>query len=80
MKRPSLKPGHRGTVLTPMLTKVPNGIRNNLTDPMTEKTRQMGGFTWRISLSKWLIIMVSKPPKWVCFPSKWPKWLINGGY
>ena len=28
---------------------------------------------------KWLVIMVSKSPNWGCFPSKWPKWLINGG-
>ncbi len=37
--------------------------------------------TWRIiPFSKWLITMVSKSPKKGCSPSKWPKWLINGGY
>ena len=37
--------------------------------------------TWRIiPFSKWLITMVNKSPKWDCSPSKWPKWLINGGY
>ena len=37
--------------------------------------------TWRIiPLSKWLITMVSKSPKWGYSPYKWPKWLINGGY
>ena len=29
---------------------------------------------------KWLIAMVSKSPNSGCSPSKWPKWLINGGY
>jgi len=29
---------------------------------------------------KWLITMVSKSPKWGYSPSKWAKWLINGGY
>ena len=39
------------------------------------------GHTWRIiPFSKWLITMVSKSPNWGCSPSKWPKWLINGGY
>ncbi len=33
-----------------------------------------------IPVSKWLITMVSKSPKWGCSPSKWLKWLINGGY
>ena len=28
----------------------------------------------------WLISMVSKSPKWGYSPSKWPKWLMNGGY
>ena len=28
----------------------------------------------------WLITMVSKSPNWGYFPSKLPKWLINGGY
>ena len=37
--------------------------------------------TWRIiPFSKWLITIVSKSPKWGGFPSKWPEWLINGGY
>ena len=37
--------------------------------------------TWRIiPISKWLITMVSKSPNWGYSPSKWPKWLINGGY
>ena len=37
-------------------------------------------FTWMIiPVSKWLIAMVSKSPKWGCSPSKWLKWLINGG-
>ena len=37
--------------------------------------------TWRIiPVSKWLITMVSKSPKWGYSPYKWPKWLINGGY
>ena len=37
--------------------------------------------TWRIiPFSKWLITMVSKSPKWDCSPSKWAKWLVNGGY
>ncbi len=36
---------------------------------------------WRVILvSKWLITMVSKSPKWGCSPYTWPKWLINGGY
>ena len=35
--------------------------------------------TWRIiPFSKWSITIVSKSPKWGCFPSKWPEWLING--
>ena len=39
------------------------------------------GYTWRIiPISKWLVTMVSKSPNWGCSPSKWPKWLINGGY
>ena len=25
-------------------------------------------------------ILVSKSPKWGCSPSKWPKWLIKGGW
>ena len=29
---------------------------------------------------KWLITMVSKSPNWGYSPSKWSKWLINGGY
>ena len=37
--------------------------------------------TWRIiPVSKWLITMVSKSPKWGYSPYKWPKWLVNGGY
>ena len=37
--------------------------------------------TWRIiPVSKWLITMVSKSPKWGYSPYKWPKWLINRGY
>ena len=37
--------------------------------------------TWRIiPVSKWLITMVSKSPKWGYSPYKWPKRLINGGY
>ncbi len=37
--------------------------------------------TWRtIPLSKWLITMVSKSPKWCYSPYTLPKWLINGGY
>ena len=36
--------------------------------------------TWRIiPFSKWLITMISKSPNWGCSPSKWPKWLVNGG-
>ncbi len=40
---------------------------------------------WRIiPTSKWVITMDHgdrKSPKWGCgTPSKWPKWLINGGY
>ena len=27
----------------------------------------------------WLITMVSKSPNWGCSPSKWTKWLIDGG-
>ena len=35
--------------------------------------------TWRtIPVSKWLITMVSKSPKWGYSPYKWPKWLVNG--
>ena len=31
--------------------------------------------TWRIiPVSKWLITMVSKSPKWDCSPYKWPIW------
>ncbi len=33
-----------------------------------------------IPVSKWLLTIVSKSPNWGCSPSKWPKWLINGGY
>ena len=33
-----------------------------------------------IPVSKWSITMVSKSPNWGCSPSKWLKWLINGGY
>ena len=29
---------------------------------------------------KWLIAMVNKSPNWGYSPSKWPKWLVNGGY
>ena len=37
--------------------------------------------TWRIiPVSKWLITMVSKSPKWGYSPYKWPKWLVNRGY
>ena len=40
-----------------------------------------GPLTWRIiPVSKWLVTMVSKSPKWGYSPYKWPKWLINGGY
>ena len=36
--------------------------------------------TWRTSpVSKWLITMVSKSPKWGYSPYKWPKWLVNRG-
>ena len=43
--------------------------------------KRKGAGTWRIiPLSKWLVTMVSKSLKWSCSPSKWPKWLINGGY
>ena len=39
------------------------------------------GPTWRIiPVSKWLVTMVSKSPKWGYSPYKLPKWLINGGY
>ena len=39
------------------------------------------GPTWRIiPVSKWLITMVSKSPKWGYSPSKWPKWLLNRAY
>ena len=35
---------------------------------------------WRIiPVSKWLITMVSKSPKWGYSPYKWPKWLVNRG-
>ena len=35
--------------------------------------------TWRIiPVSKWLITMVSKSPKWGYSPYKWPKWLLVG--
>ena len=41
----------------------------------------LGMGTWRIiPVSKWLITVVSKSPKWGYSPYKWPKWLINGGY
>ena len=33
-----------------------------------------------IPVTKWLTTLVSKSPKWGCSPSKWAKWLINGGY
>ena len=37
--------------------------------------------TWRIiPVSKWLINMVSKSPKWGYSPYKRPKWLVNRGY
>ena len=39
-----------------------------------------GGTSRTIPVSKWLIIMGSKSPKWGYSPYKWPKWLINGGY
>ena len=36
---------------------------------------------WRIiRVSKWLITMLSKSPKWGCSPYKWPTWLVNRGY
>ena len=45
--------------------------------PLLEDPR----ITWRIiPVSKWLITMVSKSPKWGCSPYKWPKWLVNRGY
>ena len=28
----------------------------------------------------YLVDLGSKSPNWGCSPSKWPKWLINGGY
>ena len=32
--------------------------------------------TWRnFPVSKWLVTMGDKSPKWGCSPSKWPKWL-----
>ena len=40
---------------------------------------------WRNALEnhpsgcKWLITMGNKSPNWGDSPSKWPKWLINGG-
>ena len=37
--------------------------------------------TWRIiPVSKWLVTIVSKSPKWGYSPYEWPEWLINGGY
>ena len=46
-----------------------------------KKTTLFRVYTWRIlPVSKWLITMVSKSPKWGYSPYKWPKWLINGGY
>ena len=37
--------------------------------------------TWRIiPVSKWLITMVSKSPKWGYSPYKWPKWSVKRGY
>ena len=33
-----------------------------------------------IPVSKWLITMVSKSPKWGYSPYKWPKWLIKRSY
>ena len=37
--------------------------------------------TWRIiPVSKWLINMVSKSPKWGYSPYKRPKWLVTRGY
>ena len=45
------------------------------------KTNKSKYTTWMIiPVSKWLITMVSKSPNWGCSPSKWLKWLINGGY
>ena len=36
---------------------------------------------WRIiPVSKRFITIVGKSPKRGCSPSKWPKWLITGGY
>ena len=29
---------------------------------------------------KWLITRASKSPNWSYSPSKWPKWLVDGGY
>jgi len=31
-------------------------------------------------VSKWFVAMASQSPKVGCFPSKWPKWLIDRGY
>ena len=36
--------------------------------------------TWRTILLKWLVAIVSKSANWGYSLSKWPKWLINGGY
>ena len=48
--------------------------------PGPPKMKGIGILTWRtIPVSKWLITMVSKSPKWGYSPYKWPKWLVNRG-
>ena len=63
-----------------------HAVQTGRLDPGTELDKEMElnearGVAWRIiPVSKWLVTMVSKSPKWGYSPYKWPKWLINGGY
>ena len=52
-----------------------------LAEPRRTLPGDFGQNAWRIiPVSRWLITMVSKSPKKGYSPSKWAKWLINGGY
>ena len=46
----------------------------------SQKTVKQITLDFPLTSSKWLMSMVNKSPKKGCSPSKWPKWLINGGY
>ncbi len=50
-----------------------------LTSKAKGEWNQNTGISWRIIPVSKLATMVSKSPNWGCSPSKWPKWLVNGG-